>query len=603
MNILGLSFFYHDSAAALVQNGNILAAAQEERFTRKKHDSSFPSNSISFVLKHAGLSHIDNVDLIAFYDDPSLKFRRICESYLANAPQGGESFPDVADVWTSRKLFVERFIRKQLAFRGKVMFVKHHLSHAASAFFPSPYKRAAVLVVDGVGEWDTTSYWTGNLGRLSLCSSISFPHSLGLFYSALTYFAGFKVNSGEYKLMGLAPYGKPKYTDLFLRNLIDIKDDGSFRLNMEYFDHVVGTKATTNKLEILLGRTPRKPESPITQDDMDIARSTQVVLELAMTKIARHVRRSTGERFLCMAGGVALNCVSNGVISRQNIFDEIWIQPAAGDAGGALGAALYANFEENGMTRGPDIDGDAQSGTYLGPEYGDPEVFEFLQAYDIPHESPPDLADAVAGLLADQQIIGWFNGRMEFGPRALGSRSILGDARDPEMQKKMNLKIKFRESFRPFAPAVLEEYAHEWFDLKQKSPYMLLVSSVLPEKRIPSQNMEADLPPMQRLNVARSAVPAITHLDYSARLQTISKKTNPKFHQLISSFYKITGCPMVINTSFNVRGEPIVCTPEDAYRCFMRTNIDYLVLGSYLIDKRRMKPWTELDWQQEYGLD
>ncbi len=604
-NIIGISAFYHDSAACLVQNGEIIAAAQEERFTRKKHDHRFPKNAVQFCLDFANLT-VDEIDVVAFYDKPFLKFERLLESYLSYAPLGIKSFIKAMPLWIKEKLWMKEFIKKELGFEGKVLFPEHHQSHAASAFFASPFQNAAFLTIDGVGEWTTTSYGIGNGNNLSIMGEIKFPHSLGLLYSAFTYYTGFKVNSGEYKVMGLAPYGEPKYVDTILTNLIDIKDDGSFRLNMKYFDFVSGLTMTNEKFNRLFGGKPRKPESELTQREMDLARSVQDVTEIVMLKTARHLRKETGEKYLALAGGVALNCVANGKILRENIFDDIWIQPAAGDAGGALGAALFTWYQYYGNNREADNKHDFQKGSYLGPEFSDEEISGFLSSRKISaHKiSDEELYAKAAELLNNEKVLGWFQGRMEFGPRALGNRSIIGDARSTKMQSVMNLKIKFRESFRPFAPAVLEEKVSEYFEIDRPSPYMLLVADVKEGRRIPMNDEEKSYFGIKKLNVKRSDIPAVTHVDYSARLQTISRQTNPRFHNLVSRFDKEFGSAVVVNTSFNVRGEPIVCTPQDAYTCFMRTDMDALVLGNYLLYKDEQKPLEEdSDWRKEFELD
>ncbi len=604
-NILGISAFYHDSAACLVRDGEIIAAAQEERFSRKKHDHRFPKNAVQFCLEYAGIT-IDAVDIVAFYDKPFLKFERLLESYLAYAPNGIKSFIKAMPLWIKEKLWMKEFIKKELGFEGEVLFPEHHQSHAASAFFASPFQNAAFLTIDGVGEWTTTSYGVGNGNNISILSEIKFPHSLGLLYSAFTYYTGFKVNSGEYKVMGLAPYGEPRYVNAILENLIDLKEDGSFKLNMDYFNFVAGLTMTNEKFHKLFGGQPRKPETELTQREMDLARSVQDVTELAMLRMARHIRKETGEKYLTLAGGVALNCVANGKILRENIFDDIWIQPAAGDAGGALGAALFTWYQYFGNERNADNKNDFQKGSYLGPEFSNDEISEFINKQKIPaHKvSDDELFGKGAELLNSEKVIGWFQGRMEFGPRALGNRSILGDARSSKMQSVMNLKIKFRESFRPFAPAVLEDKVSEYFEIDRPSPYMLLVADVKGSRRIPMSEDEKSYFGIKKLNLKRSDIPAVTHVDYSARLQTISPKTNPKFYNLVSRFAKDYGSAVVVNTSFNVRGEPIVCTPRDAYLCFMRTDMDALVLGNYLLYKEEQKPLeNDTDWKKEFELD
>lgn len=588
--ILGISAFYHDAAAALLKDGEIIAAAQEERFTRKKHDPSFPKYAIDYCLREAGIKSGD-LNIVAFYEKPFIKFERLLETYLSFAPLGIKSFIQAIPPWIKQKLFIKDYIRKELDFNGTILFPEHHHSHAASAFYPSPFNEAAILTVDGVGEWATASSGKGSGNSLELYSEIRFPHSLGLLYSAFTYYCGFKVNSGEYKLMGLAPYGEPVYADKILNNLIDVKNDGSFKLDLKYFNYCSGLTMTNGRFHDLFGGPPRKRESRIEKRHMDLAKSIQVVTETVIMKMAGYVHVETGQENLCLAGGVALNCVANGKILREGPFKRIWIQPSASDAGGALGAALIAWHEYKGEPRQVSENRDLQKASLLGPSFSDDEIERYLKENDIPHEKLPkeDVAKTVAGILADQKVVGWFQGRMEFGPRALGARSILGDPRSQEMQSIINLKIKFRESFRPFAPSVLLEKVGEYFGLKCESPYMLLVSPVEESKRC-KDSEAVTAKGFDKLKVKRSEVPAITHVDYSARVQTIKREDNELYYDLLSRFYKDHGCPMVINTSFNVRGEPIVCTPDDAYRCFMRTNIDYLVMGSFLIDKNRQDP-------------
>jgi carbamoyltransferase len=603
VHILGLSCFYHDSAACLVTDGEIVAAAQEERFTRRKHDYEFPHHAVRFCLERAGIAPSE-LRCVIFYDKPFVKFERILESYLAYAPLSIRSFLTAMPVWIKKKLFMRETIANAVGFGGKVLFAEHHESHAASAFFPSPFREAAILTVDGVGEWATASYGIGRDNDLSILAELHFPHSLGMLYTAFTYYTGFKVNSGEYKVMGLAPYGNPVYRDLILDNLLDLKEDGSFRLNMRYFDYAAGLTMTNDAFHRLFGGAPRKPETRIEQRHMDLARSVQDVTEEIMFRIARHVRRETGLPNLCLAGGVALNCVANGKILRDGIFDEIWIQPAAGDAGGALGAALAAWHRYLGKPR---LAGsrDSQKASYLGPSYDDDQIEAFLRSRQVTYRrvSPERLPEEVAALIEGEKVIGWFQGRMEFGPRALGGRSIIGDPRSREMQSVMNLKIKYRESFRPFAPTVLAERVGEFFDLEKESPYMLLVAPVRDDKRLPEAEVEA-AEGFAKLKVAKSQVPAITHVDYSARIQTIHRDDNPVYYDTIEAFRRRTGVPLVINTSFNVRGEPIVCSPEEAFTCFMRTEMDYLVLGNIILDKREMPPWQEeRDWRTEYELD
>jgi len=605
MYILGISAYYHDSAAALVKDGVIIAAAQEERFTRKKHDSRFPKNAIDYCLKEAAVA-VKDIDYVAFYDKPFIKFERILETYLAYAPFGIASFIKAIPLWIKKKLWMKELIKKDLGYDGTIIFPEHHQSHAASAFFPSPFKDAAILTMDGVGEWATASFGVGNDNAITLKSEIRFPHSLGLLYSAFTYYTGFRVNSGEYKVMGLAPYGEPKYKDLILNELIDLKADGSFKLNMKYFNYCAGLTMTSAKFHKLFGGPPRKLESKLTQRDMDLARSVQEVTEEVMLKIAGHVHLVTGKENLVLAGGVALNCVGNGRILREGPFKNIWIQPAAGDAGGALGAALFTWYQYLGNKRTSDGKNDVQSGSYLGLEYTNEEVIEFLKKKNAPYTElkAGEIPERIADLIAEEKVIGWFQGRMEFGPRALGGRSIIGDARSPKMQETMNLKIKFRESFRPFAPSVLKEKAREYFELASESPYMLLVAPVRKEKRRVVPENQDKLFGLAKLNVVRSDIPAVTHVDYSARVQTVDGKANPLYYDMIKKFDEKYHSPVIINTSFNVRGEPIVATPEDAYLCFMRTNMDYLIMGNVLLEKKVQKPLgKDIDWLREYELD
>jgi carbamoyltransferase len=584
VNILGISAFYHDSAACLVRDGSIIAAAQEERFTRKKHDAGFPRHAIDYCLREVGLAEGKHLDLVAFYEKPFLKCDRLLSTYLGCAPAGLRSFLKAVPVWMKEKIWIKDTLQNELEFEGPIIFPEHHESHAASAFFPSPFENAAVLTIDGVGEWTTTSVGRGEGNRVELLGDLRFPHSLGLLYSAFTYYLGFRVNSGEYKMMGLAPYGEPIFRDLILSELIDLRDDGSFRLNLRYFDFMAGLTMTNEAFDRLFGRPPRKPEAELTQRHMNVARSIQAVTEEVMLRVARHAHALTGARNLCLAGGVALNCVGNGRVLREGPFEKIWIQPAAGDAGGALGAALLGWHHYQKQPRTISGDGDAQRGSFLGPEYN---AAEFLKREAIPHEQmdEDELMPRVARLLEEGKVIGWFQGRMEFGPRALGNRSILGDARSPAMQETLNLKIKFRESFRPFAPSVLCERVADFFELNQQSPYMLLVAPVKQALRLNGQSDGAGQDFLTRLKIPRSTLPAITHVDYSARVQTVAAEDNPRFHRLLSEFEKSTGCAVLVNTSFNVRGEPPVCTPEDAFRCFMRTEMDFLVLGNFLIDK------------------
>lgn len=591
--ILGISAFYHDSAAALLIDGRIVAAAQEERFTRKKHDPEFPERAVEFCLKQARLQLAD-IDYVAFYDKPLLKFERLLETYLACAPAGFRSFLAAMPVWLRGKLYLPGLMRTALRgeYKKRFVFTEHHESHAASAFFPSPFESAAILTVDGVGEWATATIGRGRGNKIELLQELRFPHSLGLLYSAFTYFCGFRVNSGEYKLMGLAPYGQPKYADLIYDKLIDLKDDGSFRMDQSYFNYAAGLTMTSAKFDQLIGGPPRKPESPLTEREMDLAASIQAVTEKIMQRMARHARELTGEKNLCLAGGVALNCVSNGKILREGIFDDLWIQPAAGDAGGALGAAQFLWHQLLGNERQVNPH-DSQQGTLLGPSYSDDEIQAILDQLGAPYErfSDEELAEHVAELLASENVIGWFQGRMEFGPRALGSRSILGDARSPRMQSVMNLKIKFRESFRPFAPMVLQEEVDQYFQVKpgQLSPYMLFVAPLAEEQRLPLTAGDEKLSGIEKLKACRSKLPAITHVDYSARMQTVDAQRHGKVYQVLRQFHAKTGCPVIINTSFNVRGEPIVCTPQEAYRCFMSTNIDALVLGNCVLHKQRQQ--------------
>ncbi len=606
MNILGLSAFYHDSAACLVRDGEIIAAAQEERFTRKKHDAAFPEKAVQYCLRAAGITSRD-LNIVVFYEKPFLKFERILETYITYAPCGIRSFIKAMPLWMKQKLWIRDLIEEKLEFKGKVLFTEHHESHAASAFFPSPYADAAVITADGVGEWATSSISVGEGNKIKLLREIRFPHSIGLLYSAFTYYAGFKVNSGEYKLMGLAPYGEPKYRDRIMRELVDLKADGSFRLNPRYFDFAAGLRMINGNFEKLFGRPARRPESKLTQEDMDIARSIQDVTEEVMLAMARHAYQVTGKKYLCLAGGVALNCVANGRILREGPFDGVWIQPAAGDAGGALGAALFAwhQYLENPRTaRGGEED--SMKGSYLGPVYSDAEICSFLEKAEIPALRLDDdaLVERVSALMAEEKVIGWFQGRMEFGPRALGARSIIGDARSAAMQETMNLKIKFRESFRPFAPAVLREKVRDYFELSCASPYMLLVAPVQKEIRLPVPEKSGELFGLKRLNQLRSTIPAVTHVDYSARVQTVAPDGQPLFYRLLKDFDTRYQCAVIVNTSFNVRGEPLVCSPEDAYRCFMRTNMDYLVLGNYLIEKKEQKPLDkDINWLKEFELD
>ncbi len=611
MNILGISAFYHDSAACLVRDGEIIAGAQEERFTRKKHDPGFPTNAVRYCLKEGGI-RLSNVDYITFYDKPLLKFERLLETYVSFAPKGLRSFLMAMPLWLKEKLFLKKLLLQdfneieRLDKMPEVLFGEHHESHAASAFYPSPYDKAAVLCLDGVGEWATTTAWMGDGNRLTPLWEIPFPHSIGLLYSAFTYHTGFKVNSGEYKVMGLAPYGQPKYVQTIYEHVIDLKPDGTFRLNMDYFDYCTGLAMTNRRFDELFGAPPREAESRLTQREMDMARSVQDVTEEVMLRLGRTLHKETGAENLCMAGGVALNCVGNGRLLREGPFKGIWIQPAAGDAGGALGAALSTWYQYKDRPRTVSGSGDAMKGSYLGPSFSDKEIQAFLNQHGAPYTtvSDEDLCDRVAAELAAGKVIGWFQGRMEFGPRALGARSIIGDARNTAMQSTMNLKIKFRESFRPFAPSVLRERVSDYFEMDVDSPYMLLVADVAKSRCLEMPHHANDLWGIELLNVPRSDIPAVTHIDYSARVQTVHKETNPKYHRLLEAFEALTGCATIVNTSFNVRGEPIVGSPEDAYRCFMRTEIDLLVLGNQLVYKADQKPVeTDVDWRKEFVLD
>ena len=611
MNILGLSAFYHDSAACLVVDGELVAAAQEERFTRKKHDSGFPARAAQYCLNSANLRPAD-IDYVVFYDKPFLKFERIFETYLAFIPKGFRSFATSLPVWLKEKLFQKTLLADCLSncFGGKtdwsarLRFSEHHLSHAASAFFPSPFEEAAILTMDGVGEWTTTSVFLGRGNGISPCKEIRFPHSLGLLYSAFTYYTGFKVNSAEYKVMGLAPYGEPRYVDLIKRHLIDIREDGSFHLDMRYFDYCTGLTMTNDRFNTLFGGPPRNPESQLTQREMDLAASIQVVTEEIVIKLAKDVHRSTQQKNLCLAGGVALNCVANGKLLREGVFDNIWIQPAAGDAGGAVGAALGAYHLMLDQPRCTNA-ADKMKGAFLGPEFEQREIDQRLASAGAVFQtvSESELICTVAHALAEGKAVGWHQGRMEFGPRALGARSIIADPRSPTMQKQLNLKVKYRESFRPFAPSVLREDVSDWFQLNSDSPYMLLVADVTEAKQLPMSEAQKGLFGIEKLNVLRSEIPAVTHLDYSARIQTVHKETNPKYYRLISWFKELTGCPVLVNTSFNVRGEPIVCTPEDAFHCFMGTEIDLLAVGNAILRKQDQNSDLRKDYKNVYELD
>jgi len=603
--ILGISAFYHDSAAALLRDGEIVAAAQEERFTRKKGDSDFPSKAVAFCLSKAGIT-VSDLTHVGFYDKPILKFERILETYLGTAPRGFSSFLKAGPLWIKEKLYQDNAIKDALGWGGNVLYAEHHESHAASAFFPSPFDEAAILTIDGVGEWATASMGVGRGHEIDIHKELHWPDSLGLLYSAFTYYTGFKVNSGEYKVMGLAPYGEPKYVDLIYRELMDLREDGSFTLNQKYFNYLSGLTMTNEAFDRLFGGPPRVPESKLTQKEMDLARSVQDVCEEVMLRMARTLHRDTGLNNLCMAGGVALNCVGNGRLLREGPFENIWIQPAAGDAGGALGVAQLIWHRYCAQPRTVVPGRDSMRGSYLGPSFSPDEIESYLKSEGATFErlDQPELLNRVATLLADEKVVGWFDGRMEFGPRALGARSILGDPRSPRMQAQLNIKIKFREGFRPFAPAVLLERVSDYFELDRESPYMLLVAPVRKERQIPMSDGQRRLWGIDRLNVPRSDIPAVTHVDYSARVQTVEEETNPNYYGLIREFERLTGCGVLVNTSFNVRGEPIVCSPADAYRCFMRTNMDYLVLGPFLLGKDVQKEWQETtDWRLEYQLD
>ena len=611
MRVLGISAFYHDSAAALIEDGHLVGAAQEERFTRKKHDSGFPQNAVQYCLDTAGIKLAD-VDYVAFYDKPFLKFERLLETYLAYAPRGFNSFRMAMPLWLKEKLFQKTLLRDEMKrwqpdfdWHKRLLFGEHHQSHAASAYFPSPYEEAAVLCMDGVGEWATTSLGWGQGNKLEMLREIHFPHSIGLLYSAFTYYTGFKVNSGEYKVMGLAPYGEPKFKDTILSNIVDLKEDGTFRLDQTYFDYCTGLRMTNEKFGALFGGKARKPDELLTQHHMDLAASVQAVTEEIVLRLARSVKKETGAKNICLAGGVALNCVANGKLLRENLFDGIWVQPAAGDAGGAVGAAYAAYHGYLGQARQLNGHLDGMAGSYLGPEYSDDEVAQRLTAAGAKFTrlTREQTIEQTAQALADEKAVGWMQGRMEFGPRSLGARSILGDARSPSMQKTLNLKVKYRESFRPFAPAVLREDVGEYFDIKTDSPYMLMVAPVNEDRRRAMSAAEEALFGIDKLNVPRSDIPAVTHVDYSARIQTVHKETNPAFHDLLESFKAKTGYSVVVNTSFNVRGEPIVCTPEDAFRCFMGSEIEVLVIGNCFLKKEDQDPALKLDYKNAFELD
>ena len=612
MYILGVSAFYHDSAACLINDGHIIAAAQEERFTRKKHDPDFPSNAISYCIDEANIS-VAEIAHVVFYEKPFVKFERLLETYLAFAPKGFRSFSSAMPLWIKEKLFQKTIIIEHLSevldskinWNDRLLFSEHHLSHAASAFYPSPFKNAAILTLDGVGEWTTSSVAVGDGKSLKVLKEIYFPHSLGLLYSAFTYYTGFKVNSGEYKVMGLAPYGNPKYADLIKEKLVKVAKDGSFQLDMSYFDYPTGLYMTNKKFNALFGAPPRKPESDLTQREMDLAASIQKVTEEILIKMAKSIVKETGEKNLCLAGGVALNCVANGILLREKIFDNIWIQPAAGDAGGALGAALSVWYLKYAKNRKLISGKDSMNGSYLGPSYSDSAIEnDLIECGAKFHKLKEEiLIEKVAEALVDEKAIGWIQGRMEFGPRALGGRSIIADPRSPAMQKQLNLKVKYRESFRPFAPSVLSEYVSEWFEHDSDSPYMLFVADVNKKKRLAMKKEEKALFGIAKLNIPRSSIPAITHVDYSARIQTVHVDTNPKYHALINKFYEKTGCPIVVNTSFNVRGEPIVCSPKDAFKCFMGSEIEVLAIGNYLLFKEEQSESLKVNYVQKYELD
>ncbi|WP_151446699.1 carbamoyltransferase family protein [Lacisediminimonas profundi] len=612
MRILGISAFYHDSAAALIEDGAIVAAAQEERFTRKKHDADFPKNAVEYCLRTARTS-LDDIDYVCFYEKPLLKFERLLETYLAFAPRGFSSFCMAMPLWLRQKLFLKDLLSKSLAPYAnstypeeRLLFSEHHLSHAASAFYPSPFEQAAVLTMDGVGEWATTSLCWGEGSKLEVRREMHFPHSLGLLYSAFTYYTGFKVNSGEYKVMGLAPYGEPKYTGLILDHLMDLKEDGSFRLDLDYFNYCAGLTMTSNRFDRLFGGPPRKAEAQLTQREMDLAASVQAVTEEVVLRLTRSIRRETGAANLCLAGGVALNCVANGKVLRDGMFDGLWVQPASGDAGGALGAAFVAyHLFKDQPRKVPVGTADLMQGSFLGPEYAQAECEERLRKAGARFDvlSDDGIVDRCARALADGKALGWFQGRMEFGPRALGGRSVLGDARSPAMQSVLNLKVKYRESFRPFAPSVLREHVSDWFELDASSPYMLLVADVVKQRRKEMTEDEQKLFGIAKLNIPRSDIPAVTHVDYSARVQTVHADTNPKYHRLISAFHGMTGCPVIVNTSFNVRGEPIVGTPEDAFRCFMGTELDCLAVGNCFLEKSEQDAALKQNYEAAFELD
>ncbi len=604
--ILGISAYYHDSAACLLRDGDIVAAASEERFSRKKGDARFPALAVEYCLREANIA-LGDVTHVGYYDKPLLKFERILETYLAVAPRGFRSFLKAGPLWATKKLFTDRDLRTALqGYDGLLLYAEHHESHAASAFYPSPFEEAAILTVDGVGEWATATMGVGTGADLHLHKELRFPDSLGLLYSAFTSYTGFKVNSGEYKVMGLAPYGEPKYAGLIYKHLIDLRDDGSFTMDQKYFNYLSGLTMTSEAFHELFGGPPREPESKLTQKEMDLARSVQVVTEEIMLRMARSLHQETGQENLCMAGGVALNCVANARLLREGPFKRLWIQPASGDAGGALGVAQLVHYRYLGGHRSVTPGQDSMKGAYLGPAWSEDAIEAYLRSAGATYQrmEREPLLQSVAARIADGEIIGWFNGRMEFGPRSLGCRSILGDARSPQMQAQMNHKIKFREGFRPFAPSVMEEHAAEYFELDTESPYMLLVAQIREDRQVPLSSAHSELWGIDQLNVVRSDLPAITHIDYSARIQTVSRRTNPDYHDLLKAFHQLTGCAVLVNTSFNVRGEPIVCSPADAYQCFMRTDIDSLVLGPYLLEKARQPEWKEdKEWTRQFQLD
>lgn len=605
MNILGISAFYHDSAACLVKNGEIIAAAQEERFTRKKHDPDFPINAINYCLKEGEINS-NQLDYVCFYDKPILKFERILLTYLAFAPKGVKSFLMSIPLWLKKKIWMKDLIKNELGYDGEILFTEHHESHAASAFYPSPFTESAILTLDGVGEWATASYGIGKGNDIEIIAEMNFPHSLGLLYSAFTYYTGFKVNSGEYKLMGLSPYGEPNYVNIILNEIVDVKDDGSIRLNMKYFNYCTGLTMTNENFNKLFGNPPRKSETKITQFYCDVASSIQKITEMIIMNMVRHIKKETNLDYLCLAGGVALNCVANGKILKENLFKDIWIQPAAGDAGGAVGSALFVWYKYLDNKREAKNKKDFQKASLLGPSYTEEEIEDFLNKEGVKYSKLPkeEIPKKIAELIVDGKVVGILQGRMEFGPRALGCRSIVGDPRSKQMQSLMNLKIKFRESFRPFAPTVAIEKVNNYFELDHESPYMLLVAPVRKELRNNLSEEEKKLKGIDKLKIHHSIIPAITHVDYSARIQTVSKEDNPFFYNIIKEVEKLTEYAVIINTSFNVRGEPIICSPKDAYTCFMRTHMDFLIMESFILDKEEQKKWIEdFDWKKEYILD